>query len=241
MTMLKAVELRWDGYANTCRYCKSHTTNLYVTTGHDHTDTTIHLCNCGGGESVEKAWDSNPFAKEKCPTKFLDSTQLIEEIDRLAKLLKVPETYIQHLPARFIRYAEETLGKRPVAWLREAELEDLKTCNYRSVGADSPDIWRDDRPDSALGLVPVFLQTPEVAGIKKECEALEEITVVDKQSIRDLRHELGLVKRENDALRVAAKTAIEALRWADNGYQQGSAINLAIEEALQKFKKEGVT
>jgi hypothetical protein len=53
--------------------------------------------------------------------------------------------------------------QEPVAWLKRHELADLRTCNHRRLGADSPNIWAPNAPDAPppeLDLVAVYTTPP---------------------------------------------------------------------------------
>lgn len=54
-----------------CSHCGSKTETVYVVTGHDHTDSSLDICGCGTGTSIEDAWNSNHYARE-CPDKYKD-------------------------------------------------------------------------------------------------------------------------------------------------------------------------
>lgn len=54
----KVVNIKWDAQLkkNVCYHCSNpNTLILYLSTGHDHTDGTVFLCNCGEGVSLEDA------------------------------------------------------------------------------------------------------------------------------------------------------------------------------------------
>lgn len=70
--MKTSVRLKWNGTANVCTHCGKETETLFVVTGHDHTDSTINLCICGKGISIEKEWNKNPYARETCPQEYKD-------------------------------------------------------------------------------------------------------------------------------------------------------------------------
>ena len=75
---------------------------------------------------------------------------------------------------------EREQEQEPVAWLRRQELADLKTCNYRHLGADSPRIWaphQPDAPDPESDLVAVYAAPP-----RREWQSL---TDADYDSICD--------------------------------------------------------
>jgi len=63
----RSVNLKWNGFKNVCECCGEDTQTYYIVTGHDHTDESIHLCTCGGGEEPEEVWKRNRWARENCP------------------------------------------------------------------------------------------------------------------------------------------------------------------------------
>lgn len=70
----KAVNRKWNKKLKEwkCEFCGKDTNTIYVVTGHDHTDSSIYICNCGGGTSIEKEWDENPWARDSCPLEYKD-------------------------------------------------------------------------------------------------------------------------------------------------------------------------
>ena len=71
----------------------------------------------------------------------------------------------------------------PVAWLRQDELDDLRTCNYRHLGADSPSIWAPNAPDAPspdMKLVAVYTtprqpKEPEQRSVSEHLEPVAEV------------------------------------------------------------------
>lgn len=59
----------------------------------------------------------------------------------------------------FAALSQQPATPEPVAWLRSSDLADLRTCNYRHIGADSPAIWAPNdvsTPSPDMGLIPVY-------------------------------------------------------------------------------------
>ena len=72
-------------------------------------------------------------------------------------------------PATEDSSALATPMQEPVAWLKRHELADLRTCNHRRLGADSPNIWAPNAPDvppPELDLVAVYT-TPPAAPVQE--------------------------------------------------------------------------
>lgn len=70
----KAVDTVWikKKHEWVCKYCKQNTKTIYVVTGHDHTDSSITICNCGEGTSIQEKWESNHYARDNCPVEYED-------------------------------------------------------------------------------------------------------------------------------------------------------------------------
>jgi hypothetical protein len=52
----KAVSTTWNPIVrkHVCIHCGSETKAHYIVTGHDHTDDTLDVCNCGKGEDIDE-------------------------------------------------------------------------------------------------------------------------------------------------------------------------------------------
>lgn len=70
--------------------------------------------------------------------------------------------------------AEQSQLGEPVAWVKEDELNDLSSCNGRSIWAESPSIWFDEVPEH---LVPVYKHSyPLLAS--EQAQAVEPVATV---------------------------------------------------------------
>ena len=74
MSVYKAIKGKWNKKLSEwrCEFCEKKPKAVYVVTGHDHTDSSFWVCNCGKGTSIETEWNKNPYAREACPSKYKD-------------------------------------------------------------------------------------------------------------------------------------------------------------------------